>query len=357
MEHIDDRNEGGPDPRLKYHADEAGRARDDEERRAIDAFAVMEAGLWTTVQDLGRPGYQQFGVPGSGALDTYALEAANRLVGNRPDSAGLEVTLRGPRLRAVADAIVAVTGADLGFQINGRATPMWEVVRVRPGDELSFSAPRLGYRAYVAVAGGIAVPSVLGSRSTYVRGNIGGVDGRPLRSGDTLAAYPVEPGPLARVGLALPPELRRFAKPQPVRVIIGPQEDAFSPLAVERLLGVPYRVSPRSDRMGYRLEGLRLPYRDAVQHVSDGIAPGSIQVPADGRPIVLLADRQTTGGYPKIATVISADLDFLAQAWAGDRITFRRVSLAEAHSLRRERRALLDAVKRVTETGLEPLAG
>lgn len=326
------------------------------DRRPVDVFAVIDGGLWTTVQDLGRAGYEQFGVPSSGAMDTYALEAANRLVGNERNAAGLEVTLRGPRLRAVAETLVAVTGADLGFQINGQVAPMWEVVRVRRGDELSFSAPRRGCRAYMAVVGGIAAPSVLGSRSTYVRGRIGGIDGRPLGSGDSLASYPVEGNERVRVGLALPPELRRLATPQPVRVIIGPQDDAFSPLAIERLLGAAYRVSSRSDRMGYRLEGLRLPYRDDVQHVSDGIAPGSIQVPADGRPIVLLADRQTTGGYPKIATVISADLDFLAQAWAGDRVTFRQVSLEDAHSLRRRRRALLDAVARVTETVMQPSA-
>lgn len=319
-------------------------------------MVVVEAGLWTTVQDLGRSGYQQFGVPNSGALDTYALEAANRLVGNSRDAAGLEVTLLGPGLRAVADGIIAVTGADLGLQVNGHGAPMWQAYPVRVGDEIRFTAPRHGCRAYIAIAGGIALPPVLGSRATYVRGRIGGVDGRPLQAGDVLSAYVVQPSRRERVGLALPPELRRFGMPQPVRVIMGPQHDAFSPLAVERLLGTAFIVSPQSDRMGYRLQGLRLPYRDRVEHVSDGIAPGSIQVPADGQPIVLLADRQTTGGYPKIATIVSADLDFFAQAWAGDRVTFRPVNVAEAHALRRQRRAMLDAVASVTDTAVRPSA-
>lgn len=317
---------------------------------AQPTFAVLEAGLWTTVQDLGRSGYQQFGVPGSGALDTFALEAANRLVGNPPDAAGLEVTLTGPRLRATAPCIIAVTGADLSVQVNGRPAPGWQTCQLQPGDELSFGAPRRGCRAYIAVAGGFAVSSVLGSRSTYVRGRLGGVDGRPLRAGDALNVYELEEDRRERVGMSLPPELRRFGTPQPVRVILGPQDDAFSPLAVERLLGAAFYVTPQADRMGYRLQGPRLPHRGRVEQISDGIAPGSIQVPADGQPIVLLADRQTTGGYPKIATVVSADLDFLAHAWAGDRITFRPVDLAQAHALRRRRRALLDMVARVTDT-------
>lgn len=314
------------------------------------AFGVLQPGLWTTVQDLGRYGYQQFGVPGSGALDAFALEAANRLVGNEPDAAGLEVTLIGPRLRALSPCVVAVTGADLSLHVNGRSAPLWEVLRLQAGDELGFGAPRRGCRAYISVAGGIAVESVLGSRSTYVRGGIGGVDGRPLRAGDVLGMYSLADDRRERLGMYLPRELRRLGTPQPVRVILGPQDDAFSPLAVERLLGAAYYVTSRSDRMGYRLQGPRLPRRGQVEQVSDGIAPGSIQVPADGQPIVLLADRQTTGGYPKIATVISADLDFLAHAWAGDRVTFRQVRVEEAHSLRRRRRALLDMVAKWTKT-------
>ncbi len=322
-----------------------------------DALRVLSPGLWTTVQDLGRPGYQRFGVPVGGALDSFALEAANRLVGNEPGAAGLELTWLGPHLLVLADTLIAVTGAEMPIEINGRTAPSWQALTVRKGDEIRFFPPRRGCRADLAMRGGIAVPPVMGSRATYVRGGVGGLQGRPLRQGDVLAAYrSVDDAPSdmrARDGLRLPEGLRRFGLPQPVRIVAGPQADAFSSLAMRRLVGASFWVSSQSDRMGCRLAGPRLPYRDAAtHHLTDGNAPGSIQVPGDGRPIVLLADRQTSGGYPKIATVISADLDFLAQAWAGERVTFRLVDVAEAHRLRRQRRELLDAVARWTGTAL-----
>lgn len=329
---------------------------------SMETFRVVAPGLWTTVQDLGRPGCQRFGVPVGGALDTFALEAANRLAGNEPGAAALEITWLGPRLRVLADTLLAVAGADVPWEINGREAPLWQAVAVRKDDEIRFFPPRRGARAYVAVRGGVAVPAVMGSRSTFVRGGFGGLHGRPLRAGDVISSFRADGRGAggagearARDGLRLPEELRRFGLPQPVRVLAGPQDDLFAPLAMERLLGATFRVSSQADRMGCRLHGPRLPYRtDVTQFVTDGTAPGSIQVPGDGRPIVLLADRQTSGGYPKIATVISADLDFLAQAWAGDRVTFRSVSLEEAHRIRRRRRALLDAVARFTETVSAP---
>ncbi|MBO8142284.1 MAG: biotin-dependent carboxyltransferase family protein [Firmicutes bacterium] len=323
---------------------------------ARPGFLVVAPGLWTTVQDLGRPGYQQYGVPPSGALDAYALEAANRLVGNPPQAAGLEVTLRGPVLRVEFDGLVACTGADLGFTIDGRPAMMWQAHRVRPGQVLAFSGRKAGCRAYLAASGGIAVPCVMGSRSTYVRAKLGGLNGRALANGDRVSVGSPSPGWRERAGLALPYQLRRFGLPQPVRAILGPQDWMFTSLAIRRLFGAAYRVSPRSDRMGYRLEGPRLAHRDGADIVSEGIAPGSIQVPADGRPIVLLADRQTTGGYAKIATVISADLDFLAQAAPGDRVTFRKIDVPGAHRVRRERQELLEEVARFTGTAGLPSA-
>jgi len=311
---------------------------------------VLAPGLFTTVQDLGRPGYQQFGVPRGGALDTYALVAANALVGNPPGAAALEVTLLGPVLTVLTDGLVACTGADLGFAIDGEPAPLWRAHRVRPGQVLRFTGRRGGARAYLAVAGGIPVPAVMGSRATDVRARIGGVAGRPLTRGDQLPVGPLPPDWRERDGLTLPAPLRRHGLPQPVRVVLGPQHDRFQPLALERLLGAPFQVSPQSDRMGYRLTGPRLPHKDGADIVSEGNAPGSIQVPGSGQPIVLLADRQTTGGYAKIATVISADLDFLGQAVPGDRITFRAVDVATAHGLRRERLDMLAAVAEVTGT-------
>ena len=309
-------------------------------------FEVLAPGLLTTVQDVGRPGYQRFGVPRGGALDAFALAAANALVGNPPDAAGLEVTLVGPVLRVAAEGLVACTGADLGFTIDGEPAALWQAHRVRPGQVLRFAGRRSGCRAYVAVAGGIAVPPVMGSRSTDIRARIGGVAGRALARGDHLPVGPLPADWRERAGLSLPPALRRHGLPQPARVVLGPQDDRFLPVAFERLLGAPYRVSAQSDRMGYRLTGPRLVHRDGADIVSEGNAPGSIQVPGNGQPIVLLADRQTTGGYAKIATVVSADLDFLAQAAPGDRITFRAVDVATAHRLRRERLEMLAAVAR-----------
>lgn len=317
-------------------------------------FEVLAPGMFTTVQDLGRPGWQRFGVPQGGALDAYALAAANALVGNPPDAAGLEVTLVGPVLTVAREGLVACTGADLGFAIDGQPAALWQAHRVRPGQVLGFTGRRSGCRAYVAVAGGIAVAPVLGSRSTHVRARLGGLAGRALVRGDRLPVGPLPPGWRERAGLALPPPLRRHGLPQPARVVMGPQHDWFLPLAIERLLGATYRVSRRWDRMGLRLEGPRLAHRHSAELVSEGVAPGSIQVPGDGQPIVLLADRQTTGGYPKIATVIAADLDFLAQAAPGDRITFRAVDLDTAHRLRRERQAMLAAVARATGTAGAP---
>lgn len=318
-------------------------------------FEVLSPGLFTTVQDLGRPGWQRFGVPAAGALDKYALIAANALVGNPPGAAGLEVTLLGPVLAVVSEGLVACTGADLGFTIDGQPAALWQAHRVRPGQVLRFTGRRAGCRAYLAVAGGIAVPEVMGSRSTYTRARIGGLAGRPLAAGDQLPVGPLPIDWRDRDGLALPEALRRHGLPQPVRVILGPQDDRFLPLAIERLLGAPYRVTPNSDRMGLRLSGPKLLHRAGADIVSEGVAPGSIQVPGDGQPIVLLADRQATGGYAKIATVISADMDFLGQAAPGDRVTFRTVDVATAHRLRKQRLELLAAVAEFT--GTAALAG
>lgn len=323
-------------------------SRGEEQRAVRPVRAVEEPGFWTTVQDLGRFGFQQYGVPPSGALDTYALWAANCLVGNEPAEAGLEITVIGPRLRAVSDCLVAVAGAQVELRHNGRRADTWQAHRLRAGDELRFAPPRRGRRAYLAVAGGIAVPAVLGSRSTYARGRLGALAGRALQPGDLLHAYESSQDRFQRAGYALPRELRRLGLPQPARVVLGPQHDFFAPAALQRLLGASFVVSRQADRMGVRLLGPALPRRRWEEMISEGVASGSIQVPADGRPIVLLADRQTTGGYPKIATVISSDLDFFAHVWAGDRVTFREISLEEAQRLRRRRRELLAEIARVT---------
>ena len=290
---------------------------------------VENGGLLTTVQDLGRRGYERYGVPVSGAMDAQALRIANLLVGNEPGEAGLEITLLGPTLRFDGPAVVAVTGADLTLQCNGQEVPGYRAFSVRAGDVLSFGAPRSGCRAYRAFAGGLALAPVLGSRSTTARFGIGGYQGRRLQKGDELT--------LNRSIEALPRMDRRRLTPEPpvqgvrtVRVLMGPQDDRFTQAGLDTFLRETYAVSAESDRMGYRLDGPAVEHRTDGNIISDGIVTGSIQVPSDGKPIVMLADHQTVGGYTKIATVITADLPLLAQCRAGDRLRFVPVDLDTA---------------------------
>lgn len=296
---------------------------------------VLQPGLLTTVQDLGRPGYQQFGIPVAGAMDGYALRIANRLLGNEENAAALEITMLGPELRFLADTTIAITGGDLLPGINGQEIPMWETVAVHMGDRLGFGEIRSGCRAYLAVAGGIDVPVLLGSRSTYLRGQLGGLEGRRLKAGDVLSAGC--PRKVALLGIRVPGELiPRYGQEIAVRVVLGPQQDYFLPESIHTFLTEPYTVTEQADRMGCRLEGPRLSHIRGADIVSDGIPPGAVQVPGHGLPIVMLADRQTTGGYAKIATVISSDIPKLAQAKPGDVIRFSQISVEAAQAILRD---------------------
>ncbi|MBO8162831.1 MAG: biotin-dependent carboxyltransferase family protein [Brevibacillus sp.] len=315
-------------------------------------FEVIKPGLFTTVQDLGRIGYQQYGMVVSGAMDPFALRMGNLLVGNDENDAALEITMVGPVLKTCRDCLIAVTGADLGLRLDGHPIPTWKSVWVRQGAVLSFAGARQGCRAYLAVRGGIDVPPVMGSRSTYVKAGIGGYNGRPLRSGDVLEVgiRGLSERPrddfLPFANRRLPPEMiPRYGTPVHVRVILGPQHDMFTMDSLEAFLREPYLVTPQSDRMGYRLKGARLTHTGPAEIISDSVACGSIQVPAGGNPILLLADRQPTGGYPKIATVISVDLSLVAQAKPGDHICFHAVSLEESHRLLRQREQTIQMVK------------
>lgn len=318
---------------------------------------VLRPGLLTTVQDLGRPGWQRFGVPVGGAMDPVALRVANALVGNSEDAAALEITLQGPRLRFDADALIAVCGADLSPTVDGMPLPQWRPVLVRRGSVLAFGRPRWGVRSYLAVAGGWDVPSVLGSRSTDRRAGLGGIGGRALREGDRLpAGVPtplahhlmatlsgrVDRRPLASVTWRTSPRAYpAYAAPPTVRALRGPEFDAFSPEAQAAFFTRPFRVTPQSDRMGYRLAGPTLALRKAIELVSEGVSTGTVQVPPDGQPIVLLADRQTAGGYPRIACVATVDLPVLAQTPPGAIVRFREVSMGEAQALLVQREHLL----------------
>jgi antagonist of KipI len=314
----------------------------------VKTIEVVDGGMLTTVQDLGRFGYQRYGVPTSGALDLFALRAANRLVGNRDEAAGLELTIVGPRLRFLAMATIAVTGADLGARLGDRTVPLWESVVVESGAELWFTGPQCGVRGYLAIAGGVDVPPVLGSRATYTRSKLGGLEGRPLAAGDILhvtGERPVLPGGTLRLPAAHRPVPSHA---HVLRVVLGPQDDRFTAAGIETLLSSTYTVTPQSDRMGSRLAGPRIEHLHGPDIVSDGTPLGAVQVAGDGAPIVLLADRGTAGGYTKIATVIGPDIPKLAQAAPGDIVTFERVSLDAAYQAVRDQEARLDAI---TSTG------
>lgn len=297
---------------------------------------VVAPGLLTTVQDLGRPGFMGIGVTPGGALDRSALVLGNRLVGNEPGAAALEVTLLGPRLRFSGTAIVALTGAHLGASIDGDVLPSWQPFRVDPGAEIAFLPSAVagpGARAYVCVAGGIDVELIMTSRSTDLFGGFGGWHGRALHAGDAIpvGASRSVPDDLLRRRLSVPPPER--APDRPIRAVLGPQEHRFTSDGIAAFFESDYRVLPQSDRMGLRLSGTAIELVNGADMISEGIAHGAVQVPGSGQPIALLAARQTIGGYPKIATAIAADLDALGQRRPGDPVRFEKSGVSEARSL------------------------
>lgn len=294
---------------------------------------ILEPGFFTTVQDAGRVGWARYGVPPSGPLDAVAFRAANGLVGNPPDAAGLEITLTGLTLRCSRSALIAVCGAEFALWAGRLPVPTWHAVHLRAGDLLRFGERRSGARAYLAIGGGIAVPRFLDSRSTYLPGGFGGLKGRALRQGDRLPLGMGVRHPALRAGRVWPRSERPpYISTPTLRVVLGPQDDAFTPAGIDTFLSAAYVLSPNSNRMGARLEGPPIAHRDAAGIVSDGLVAGSVQVPADGQPIVMLADHQTTGGYPKIATVIQADLPLLAHVLPGGAVRFEAVTLVEAQA-------------------------
>lgn len=301
------------------------------------ALRVIQPGLLATLQDLGRTGYQRLGIPVSGALDPIALRAANAIVGNAQDTAGLEVAVLGPVLEVEAVAVrIALAGHDVKLQVRQAAgqsveVPALQSHRLVRGDRLRFLGLDRSAAAYLGVEGGFAVPPFLGSLSTYVRGGFGGFDGRNIGQGDRLPLTLDEAPERDEASL----ETLALRPASDVRVVLGPQDDYFTAEALAAFLAGPYTVSREADRMGLRLEGPTLVHAKGYNIASDGIAPGSIQVPGSGQPIVLLADRQTTGGYPKIATVISADLPALGRVLPGMTLRFRAIGVGEAQAARR----------------------
>jgi biotin-dependent carboxylase-like uncharacterized protein len=285
---------------------------------------------FVTLQDAGRLGWKRFGVSGAGAMDIEALAAANVLVGNPPDAPALEFAHAAGTWRVHATTCrIAVTGGAFRISVGGRPLPPWHSVTVRNGDVLEIGGAADAVWGYLAIAGGIDLPGQLGSLSTHVRSGIGGLGGRTLRAGDVV--------PLAadRAPRGHEVALAAAAEAGPIRVVLGPQDDFFRPEAIEALLEEEFTVSFQFDRLGYRLIGPTLEHAKGFNIISDGVVPGCIQVPGDGQPIVLMRDCQSPGGYPKIATVITADLGRLAQSRPGRPVRFREVAIAEAQLLRR----------------------
>ena len=289
----------------------------------MGSIKIISPGLLTLVEDSGRYGYQQYGVPVSGVMDTFSHRVSNILVGNDELEAVLEVTMMGPHIEFSDQMVIAVTGGNLSPELNGAAIPMWESILVQKGDQLTFRGLKSGCRSYIAFSGGISVPDIMGSKSTYTRGNIGGYEGRALKTGDVLEIGTPRENLNKLSGRKTPAEfIPVYPNTIELKVTIGPQDDCFTPEGMQTFLSSIYDVTNEFDRMGYRLSGEKIQHVEGGDIISDGIAMGAVQVPGHGQPIIMLADRQTTGGYTKIANVIWTDLPKIAQAKPGDKIRF-----------------------------------
>ena len=315
----------------------------------VATFEVLESGILTTIQDLGRYGFSQFGVPPSGALDTFSLRVSNLLVGNE-EEAGLEITLMGLRIRALKEVVIAITGGALSPTLNGEPVEMWRTHLLLQDDVIAFKKVSAGCRAYLSAGGGFVVPKIMGSSSTYLSGKFGGLEGRSLRRGDVLYTSNSSSS-LDKLGLRFPSDwIPSLEKEVLLRVIPGPQDHHFTEKGFQTLTSSSYEVTPQCDRMGIRLEGPRIERRPDAEEsiISEGLISGAIQVPGDGKPIIILTEL-VTGGYTKIATIISTDLPRVAQLKPGDRVKFKRISIEEAHHLLKEQEERLKKFEKIIQ--------
>lgn len=318
---------------------------------------VIEAAGLATLQDPGRLGWRRYGVPASGPMDPFAFAAANLLAGNSPEEAELEVGGGDVVLRAASDCVIAVAGAGYRLRVNIWEYPLWGSYFVRGGWIVRLEKSGFGMWAYVVLTGGIEAASVLGSRSTYLRGRFGGWEGRPLQAGDVLQCVASSRGLMESAGRSLEPGARPSYGIDPILEFTpGPQGESFERESLSTLTSSAYRVSLSSDRMGYRLEGARLKHGGSADLTSEGMTMGSIQVPADGAPIVMMADCATTGGYPKIGCVSRADLPLLAQCTPGrDTVRFRETTVEAAQERCRAAVKRMKAGVRQSDEGTGPI--
>jgi antagonist of KipI len=312
-------------------------------------ITIIKPGLLSSIQDLGRYGYQKYGVIASGAMDPFAHRIANLLVGNNENKPTIEITLLGPVIQFEQDSLISICGGDLSPTINGTPLRTWRTVLVKKGSQLRFGKARSGCRAYLSVGGGFSIPSIMGSKSTYLRAKIGGYQGRSLDAGDQIMfdtpsrlsekmiqqlSKNLTDRPFVEMDWTIASDLIPNIKSNPsIRVMKGLQYQLFTKESQEAFFTEPFKVTTQSDRMGYRLQGPYLELEQAKEMISEAVSFGSIQIPAEGNPIVLLADRQTTGGYPKIGQIATVDLSIIAQAKPGDMIHFSKITHDEAQIL------------------------
>lgn len=300
----------------------------------MSKIKILNPGLLTTIQDKGRWGYQKFGMSVAGVMDDFATRVANMLVGNEEYEAVLETTFLGVEMLFDCDEVISVTGANMNPKINGYPVPMWTSLYVKAGDKFSSSGSVSGLRSYIGFSRGIDVPEIMGSKSTFTRGNLGGFEGRKLNKDDEIK---LGEKVLTNYGSYLPDLYKPiYGKDNTIRVVLGPQDDYFGEDAIKVFLDSIYTITSEADRMGYRLDGPKIEHISGADIVSDGVVFGSVQVPGHGSPIIMMADRQTTGGYTKIATVITPDLSKLAQMSPGNTMNFEMVSVEESHIIYKE---------------------
>ncbi len=309
-------------------------------------MTILSPGPLSTVQDEGRFGYMNTGFSPGGAMDAYSMKVANILVGNAPGDGVIEMTMLGITAQFSCDTVIAVTGADMEPCIDGAPIEMYKNIEVHAGAVLSMKAAKSGMRAYLAVAGGFDLPPQMGSMSTNLKCGLGGFEGRKLRAGDEIPLR--QSVTLSMLGTRQTEAENTYPAALGIRVLLGPQDDYFTQKGIETFLSGTYMVTDKSDRMGIRLDGEKIENKNGVDIISDGIATGSVQIPASGTPIIMMADRQTTGGYAKIATVISADLSKIAQARPGTRIRFTAVSEKDAVILKKQEEKKLAALRYIS---------
>ncbi len=300
---------------------------------------ILKTGLLTTIQDTGRRGYQKYGVPVSGAMDKYSHKLANILVDNNPKEATLEINMLGPKIQFMSDECISITGADLQPKINENPVEMYKSIYIKKGSILSFGGMKKGLRSYIAFAGGMAVEKVMGSKSYYSKADLG----TKIEANKIININSSNKNIKRQVGDKFIPEIKNKTK---LRVVLGPQIDYFTKKGIDTFLNNTYQITNNSDRMGYRLEGDAIEHKNKADIISDGLSRGAVQVPGSKKPIIMMSDCQTTGGYAKIGYIIKEDIDKLAQLKPGNKVEFEKISINEAQKIYRKYSKKIDTIKK-----------